>query len=401
MQMVEKKSGHVAVFVACWATYVVTYLCRVNYSSAMLKLSQEMQISSSQLGTIGSIFFTVYAIGQLINGWIGDKVSPYKFVSIAILGTAILNVGMALSQKYSQLLVLWALNGYFQSMLWGPLMRILSQKFPANRTMQVSTGMSTSMVIGYIISWAVFGRLFLVFPWQIYFAIPAIIALFTGVLWVNTLRHPKTQPLVANKARISGSLKKVLYTHRLWLVAFVCLCMGLIKESLSLWAPLLLKNMLGLENKDSLLLAISIPLANFIGVLVTGKLMVRKNDAKKTLMMLFTAAGCCAISLFLLYKMVPLIGVIAISAISGLMYGCNSLLLSYIPIHYGGENAVSSLVGLFDFSSYIGAALSSILLGFAIEAQNYYALFGIWAVVLAIAGVLTLQLKLEERRECI
>lgn len=398
MQNVEKKSRHLTVFAACWATYVVTYLCRVNYSSAMLKLSQEMGISSSQLGTIGSVFFAIYAIGQLFNGWVGDKVSPYKFVSIAILGTAILNLGMSLSHEYSQLLVLWALNGYFQSMLWGPLMRILSQQFPPNRTMQVSTGMSTSMVIGYIISWAIFGRFFLPFPWWIYFLIPSVIALFTGALWVGSLRRNKTRQSVLNKEKVSGSLKKVLCTHRLWLVAFVCLCMGLIKESLSLWAPLLLKNMLGLENKDSLLIAIAIPLANFIGILVTGKLMHRKNNVKKTLLMLFTSAVCCAISLFLLYRMVPVVGVIAISTISGLMYGCNSLLLSYIPIHYGGETTVSSLVGLFDFSSYMGAALSSILLGFAIEAQNYYALFGIWAVVLATAGILTLLLKLDERR---
>ena len=398
MQPVEKKSRHLAVFAACWATYVVTYLCRVNYSSAMLKLSQEMEISSSQLGTIGSVFFAIYAIGQLFNGWIGDKVSPYKFVSIAILGTAILNLGMSLSHEYSQLLVLWALNGYFQSMLWGPLMRILSLQFPSNRTMLVSTGMSTSMVIGYIISWAIFGRFFLPFPWRIYFLIPSVIALFTGALWIRSLRRNKTRQSVLSKENGPGSLKKVLCTYRLWLVAFVCLCMGLIKESLSLWAPLLLKNMLGLENKDSLLIAVAIPLANFIGILVTGKLMHRKNNVKKILLMLFVSAVCCAMSLFLLYRIVPAIGVIAISTISGLMYGCNSLLLSYIPIHYGGESTVSSLVGLFDFSSYMGAALSSILLGFAIEAQNYYALFGIWAVVLATAGILTLLLKLDERR---
>lgn len=399
MRVKRKISVPLLVFAACWATYVVTYLCRVNYSSAILKLSQEMQISSSKLGTVGSTFFAIYAVGQLINGLIGDRVSPYKFVTIAILGTAVLNLGISFSRGYFQLLVLWSLNGFFQSMLWGPLMRILSQTFPAERTMQVSTGMSTSMVIGYITSWAIFGRLFLPLPWQTYFFVPALIALLTGSLWASTLRHNKAYWPTPSDPKNSGTLKQVLCKHRLWLVAIICLCMGLIKESLSLWAPFLLKNMLGLENKDSLLIAICIPLANFIGILAAGKLMRCKNNVKKTLFMLFSCAGCCALSLLVLYKALPVAGVLAISMVSGLMYGCNSLLLSYIPIHYGGDSSVSSLVGIFDFSSYIGAALSSILLGFVIEAEKYTVLFAIWVAVLATACTLTLMLKFNERRK--
>ena len=159
--MKKRMAGRNAVFAACWFTYVVAYLCRVNFSSAMLKLSGEMQVSAAQLGAAGSAFFVVYALGQLVNGYIGDKISPYRFVTIAICGTGVLNLAIAMVDEYLPLLVLWTLNGYFQSMLWGPLMRILSQWFEARHTMRISVGMSMSMVVGYITSWAVFGRSFL------------------------------------------------------------------------------------------------------------------------------------------------------------------------------------------------------------------------------------------------
>ena len=183
--------------------------------------------------------------------------------------------------------------------------------------------------------------------------------------------------------------------QRLWLVALVCLCMGLIKESLSLWAPLLLTEMLGIGAEDSLLLVVVIPLANLLGILTAGRLMRRKNDVKKTLFSLFFAAFCCSASLFLLYRVSPVASVLAIAAVSGLMYGCNSLLLSYLPISFGGANIVSTLVGMFDFSSYMGAALSSVLLGFALENKNYPAVFGAWAAVLAAAWGMTLLFKLK------
>ena len=123
--------------------------------------------------------------------------------------------------------------------------------------------------------------------------------------------------------------------------------------------------------------------------------MRRKNDVKKTLFSLFFAAFCCSASLFLLYRVSPVASVLAIAAVSGLMYGCNSLLLSYLPISFGGANIVSTLVGMFDFSSYMGAALSSVLLGFALENKNYPAVFGAWAAVLAAAWGMTLLFKLK------
>ena len=124
----------------------------------------------------------------------------------------------------------------------------------------------------------------------------------------------------------NASLDKVFGVHFGWilmlvLVALVCLCMGLIKESLSLWAPLLLTEMLGIGAEDSLLLVVVIPLANLLGILTAGRLMRRKNDVKKTLFSLFFAAFCCSASLFLLYRVSPVASGLGIAAVSGLMYG--------------------------------------------------------------------------------
>lgn len=395
--MRERFNREFTVFAVCWLTYVITYLCRVNFSSAMSKLSQVMKVNTTQLGTIGSSFFIVYAVGQLINGYIGDKISPYKFVAVALFGTGILNFAISCVDSYLLLMVFWTLNGYFQSMLWGPLMRILSQHISPSHTVWVSTGMSTSMVVGYLTSWVMFGRCFLSRPWQTYFFVPALLALAVALVWtVYLIFRREPAPAAAAPAagapacqeRYAGIFRSVA-KYRLWLVAAVCLCMGLIKESLSLWSPMLMTEMLGLGEKDSLTVVGLIPLANLAGIMLTGRLMRKKNDAKKALSDLFFAAVLCCACLFFTQRFAAMAGVAALAAISGLMYGCNSLLLSYLPISFGGENIVSSLVGLFDFSSYMGAALSSILLGVALEHKRYTAVFSVWLVVLSIACLLT------------
>ena len=85
----------------------------------------------------------------------------------------------------------------------------------------------------------------------------------------------------------------------------------------------------------------------------------------------------------------PLLEVLLIAAISAAMNGVNSILLSFIPLSFAGENAVSTLVGLFDFSSYLGAAISSFVLGMLLTGGSWLPITFIWLGVGALAVLLS------------
>lgn len=146
------KGSKYTIFFVCWITYVSAYLCRVNLSSALYKLESVFNVGTGSLGLIGGLFFITYAVGQLINGFIGDRISPHKFITLAVFGTAIMNTIISFNENFYIIMICWALNGYFQSMFWGPLMRILSGSFSREEHVSVSTGMTASMVIGFILS---------------------------------------------------------------------------------------------------------------------------------------------------------------------------------------------------------------------------------------------------------
>ena len=167
----------------CWATYLSAYLCRINLSSALEKMAPGLGVEIPALGLLGSLFFITYAIGQLINGFIGDRVIPKRFILIALSGTALANLLISLSKSYVVVLLLWCANGYFQSMFWGPLMRMLSMRFSPESGSAVATGMSTSMTAAYILSWSVLGIALVNQGWQTYFGVPFYCALFMLALW--------------------------------------------------------------------------------------------------------------------------------------------------------------------------------------------------------------------------
>ena len=59
------------------------------------------------------------------------------------------------------------------------------------------------------------------------------------------------------------------------------------------------------------------------------------------------------------------------------------------PLRFAGKGFVSSVSGIADFATYLGAAIASAIYGLLIDNGNYFAMFASWAVV-SIASIFLL-----------
>lgn len=71
--------------------------------------------------------FVTYGIGQLLCGFLGDKFQPRKMIFTGLAATSLCNLLAALFPRMEVIIPLWCLNGFFQSMLWPPLVRIMAE----------------------------------------------------------------------------------------------------------------------------------------------------------------------------------------------------------------------------------------------------------------------------------
>jgi MFS family permease len=95
-----RKSGH-------WATgtvlgllclmYLITYVDRVNISTAAIVIKPELGLSNADYGAVFSAFAWSYACFQIIGGWIGDRFGPRLTLSIcgAIWASSTIATGLA------------------------------------------------------------------------------------------------------------------------------------------------------------------------------------------------------------------------------------------------------------------------------------------------------------------
>lgn len=185
----NSKKSLQAVLLLSWATYVTAYLCRINLSSVLDKLASGLDVSVEYLGAASSMYFVAYAIGQLLNGSISDRVNPHHFLMLALTMTGTINLILGLQSNGTVFLLLWCLNGFCQSMFWSTLLHLLSFYTGEKQRKNVSTIMSTCSVTGYLLSWVVLGWLFRPFRFSPYFCVPGVIALTLMTIWYIMARR--------------------------------------------------------------------------------------------------------------------------------------------------------------------------------------------------------------------
>ena len=66
------KSWQRRLVITAWITYAAYYLGRVNLSTALPAMEADLAFSKGQLGLLMTGYFWSYALGQLINGQLGD-----------------------------------------------------------------------------------------------------------------------------------------------------------------------------------------------------------------------------------------------------------------------------------------------------------------------------------------
>ncbi|OQY34425.1 MAG: hypothetical protein B6241_04810 [Spirochaetaceae bacterium 4572_59] len=390
------------IFLFSWFAYASAYLVRTNISIALPQMAKSLEWNNTTIGIVGSIFFWMYALGQLINGHLGDKVNSKLFIFTGLCVSSLLNIIVGFSQNFFLITILWALNGFFLSMLWGPMVKTFSYWFSKEKQTKIAVGISTSMIGGYLISWGVVGVIMYYTSWQYAFWIPGAIVLIYSFIWlINMKNHPEDVGLVSPnhyQRKVEGqngaiSLIKIIKDTKLWLIAIACIAQGVIKDGITLWGPTFLLQTQDLDPKIIMVLSLFIPFLSLLGIFFAGWLNEKLGfQEKRTIKYLIMGAIFNTFILYLYSSVNVYVSTLAISFAAAFMYGANSLLLTIIPLKYLKYHKVSAVAGFLDFSSYMGAALTGVLTGFMVDKFGWTSIFLLWSVF-AVSGIVSIAIS--------
>ena len=91
-------------------------------------------VDDNFLAYMSSSFMMAYAIGMIFTGALGDRFKPTKVLFFASLGVIAIEVAVGLllpehpeSSYWALYVILWTLNGLFQSCMWPILVKLVSE----------------------------------------------------------------------------------------------------------------------------------------------------------------------------------------------------------------------------------------------------------------------------------
>ena len=109
--------------------YFTSYVTRINYAAIISEIirSEGILKSTASLALTGSS--VACGIGQILSGYLGDKIQPKTMISAGLLTTIMMNLAVPFLGNPYLTAAVWTVNGLAQAFMWPPLVKIMTHVF--------------------------------------------------------------------------------------------------------------------------------------------------------------------------------------------------------------------------------------------------------------------------------
>ncbi|MBE6943631.1 MAG: MFS transporter [Ruminococcaceae bacterium] len=393
-KLTDKKSIRLLTVLG-WMIYFSSYITRLNFGAILVEFIQSEGVMKSAASAITTALFITYGVGQLVSGFLGDRISPRLLIFSGLLIASFCNVIMPLvSPSIPAMAVVWGVNGMAQAMMWPPLVKICASSLRGedyNRLMPViGTSCAAATIAVYLIS-----PLVISFSgWKLVFYIAAAVATVAAFLWFVV-----TAPLLKNISFVPAKLeekkeKEMTANKAAWKLLPIILLsiamLGILRDGITTWMPTFISETFKVESTVSILTGVAIPATHmFIGLTTYKVLVAMKRDAFAAIALYFAITTGFLLLLWISGTNSMVLSTLFIALGSGGLHGINSLQTYYLPELLGGTGKISFYAGLINSATYVGSALSTYLFAVISEVHGWDATIISWVIFAALGLLLT------------
>lgn len=262
--------------------YFITYIDRVNISTAASAIQDEFGFSKTQLGFIFSAFAYPYLLFQVVGGWVGDRLGARQTLFWCGLVWAMATVLTGLSTGLTSLFLARLLVGLGEGATFPTATRAM-QNWTAAGKRGFAQGLTHAFArLGNAVTPPLIALLMAVFTWRGAFWALGGASLIWVIVWVLYFRNdPKDHPAITQadldeiRPHILGERPKAPWGQllaRLWPVTLTYFCYGWCLWLYLNWIPLFFKNSFHMDIGKSAVFASGVFFAGVVGDTLGGVL---------------------------------------------------------------------------------------------------------------------------------
>jgi OPA family sugar phosphate sensor protein UhpC-like MFS transporter len=372
------------VFTSITLGYALFYVLRLNFSVIKKPLMAAGVLNAQQLGIMGSVFFITYGLGKFTNSFLADRMNIKRFFALGLFLSSIITVIMGFCNEYLPLVVLWGINGWFQSFGAGPCIVALNQWF-SNRERGTYYGVwFTSHNLGAAFTYVATAALVGSYSWRAGFIMPGIVCLIGSILiYFFMSDRPETHGLpnvadfkndhaaIVEKEKSVASLQwEVVKRPAVWILGMSsCFCY-IARYAIESWGIIYLTEAKGYTTMGASGVLSIMQFAGIFGALTCGLVSDKFFNHKRNLpCLIYGALYAGAIAAFVWAPAAQWIDLTAMAVYGFSMGALVCYLGGLMAVDICPKRATGAAMGMIGLLSYGGAAAQEAVSGYLINSH--------------------------------
>jgi len=395
----------------CFIAYSCAYIARGNFSFARTLMIDGGVIDAGEAGIISAVYFVCYALGQVVNGVIADRKSPFIMVIIGLSVVIASNITMPFLASAPQLMMFfWGINGIGQSMLWSPVFFIISNVLNSKVRFASVTLISICTPAGKISCSLLSGLALINDKWQNVFFMASLAIAAALILWIAVYisvrkdvvaQYPEKNPSEERVSENQHSFGKLIVASGTLIMLPALAIYGLFLNGVVELIPSILSGDYQLSPSLAAVLESIIPLIGVSGVFLCNFIylkMFKKNEMKSAFFLMTVCILPMLVLLAFAYRLGSggflvsryfdaVVFVVTYGVIYILQLAYGHLVISLVPMRYSKFGLAATMTGLNNAVNYGGSAIATYGMSYAVENLPLWQTVGIWLICLAVASV--------------
>jgi MFS family permease len=371
--------------------YMITYVDRVNISTAADSIKREFTLSNTQLGFLQSAFAYPYLLFQIFGGWVGDRFGPRRTLFLCGLIWASATILTGFAGGLTTLFACRLLVGIGEGATF-PVATRAMQSWTAVGRRGFAQGLTHAFArLGNAVTPTIVAWLIVFISWRGSFIALGGSSLVWVLIWVWYFRdtpvdHPAITPAELEMLPNHGAPARIVrpqvpwgaLTRRMAPVTIVYFCYGWTLWLYLTWLPSYFLNVYQYDLRKSALFTSAVFFAGVVGDYLGGEISDRilqstgdlQKARRNVVMFGFLGSFVCLVPVFLTHDLV-----LIILSLGAAFFFAEIVIgpMWSIPMDIAGKFS-GTAAGMMNTGSALAAILSPIAFGYIIDRSGNWQL---------------------------
>ncbi len=369
----------------------INYVDRGNLATAAPLIGKELKLSNTQIGLLLSAFFWTYTPGQILSGWLAEKINAYRTLA---LGLAIWSLATALSgiaSGFFALIVLRLVLGLGESAAFPCSSKLLAEHLPRHRLGAANGLIGVGLALGPAFGTYGGGTIMAHFGWRPVFLLFGVASMLWLVPWLLATRRASVA--ADTDARESApSFFAILMKPDAWGASLGHFSANYAFYFVISWLPLYLMNARGFSASEMAEIGGVIYVVYAISAHLTGRISdwwMRRGASDTLVRKTFSVTAHIGVAISML---ACAIGSPAVSIgsllLAGIFFGFNTPTIYAVGQTLAGPRAGGKWIALQNCVGNAAGIVAPLVTGFIVDRTGQFGLAFLVAGAVSLAGAI-------------